>query len=87
MLAEKKTATNIGVGIGIVLQIAGRVLAQQSESMQVVGVLLSLVGLVAFVWGCINYAQGKGYSGALGILGLLSCLGLVILVVLPDKNK
>ena len=39
-----------------------------------------------FTWGCINYAQGKGYPGALGLLGLLSCIGLIILVCLPDRN-
>jgi hypothetical protein len=88
MLAEKKTNTNIGVGIGILLQIAGRVLQMQNDdTMNLVGMLVILVGAVFFIWGCINYAQGKGYSGALGLLGLLSCLGLVILVVLPDKHK
>lgn len=87
MLAEKKTATNIGVGIGLVLQIVGNVLQKQGESMMIIGLVVALAGTVAFIWGCVNYAQGKGYSGALGLLGLLSCLGLLVLVVIPDKAK
>ncbi len=87
MLPEKKNATNIGIGVGIVLQIVGQVLSNQGGSMVMVGGLLSLVGLVVFIWGCFNYAQGKGYPAVLGLLGLLSCIGLIILVVLPDKNK
>lgn len=87
MLPERKTNTNIGVGLGFVLQIVGQVLAGQGGSMATIGLVVSLIGAVAFIWGCINYAIGKGYSGALGLLGLLSCLGLLILVIMPDKNK
>lgn len=87
MLPEKKTNTNIGVGVGILLQIIGRVMMMQGDSMATIGLLVSLVGTGAFIWGCINYAQGKGYPWALGLLGLLSCLGLIVLVVIPDKNK
>ena len=86
MLSEKKTATNIGVGIGIVLQIIGRVLMNQQGGLAIVGLVLALVGAGAFIWGCVNYAQGKGYHPALGLLGLLRCLGLIVLVVLPDKH-
>lgn len=87
MLAEKKTATNIGVGVGILLQILGNVVKNQGGSMEMVGWAVILLGAAAFIWGCVNYAQGKGHSGALGLLGLLSCLGLLILIVLPDKHK
>jgi hypothetical protein len=81
MLAQHKTNTNIGVGLGIVLQIAGRTM--QSPF----GLLLLLAGAVAFIWGCSEYAKGKGYSGWFGLLGLLSILGLIILAVMPDKHK
>ncbi|MDW8243089.1 MAG: hypothetical protein RMJ88_07740 [Thermogemmata sp.] len=88
MLPEKKVATNIGVGIGILLQIIGRVLmTQQSEVTWLVGISIVITGLVFFIWGCVNYSQGKGYPGILGLLGLLSILGLLILVLLPDKHK
>lgn len=87
MLPEKKTNTNIGVGVGILLQIVGRVMMMQGDSMATLGLLVTLAGSAAFIWGCINYAQGKGYHWALGLLGLLSCIGLIVLVVIPDKNK
>ena len=80
MLAEKKTNTNIGIGAGLLLQFVG-------SAMDTVGVLLILAGAAVFIWGCINYAQGKGHSGWLGLLGLLSLLGLIILVILPDQHK
>jgi hypothetical protein len=90
MLPDKKTKTNIGVGIGIILQILGRVLAAaggRDSGGEIIGLILLLVGLGFFVWGCLNYSEGKGYSKWLGLLGLLSCIGLVILVLLPDKHK
>jgi TRAP-type C4-dicarboxylate transport system permease small subunit len=86
MLPEKKTNTNIGIGVGIILQIAGNVLSR-SDSMGLVGVLIAFVGLGFFIWGCMNYAMGKGHSKWLGLLGLLSCLGLIVLIILPDHHK
>ena len=56
-------------------------------NLAMVGAIIALVGAVFFIWGCMNYAVGKGYSKFLGLLGLLSCIGLVVLVLLPDKNK
>lgn len=85
MLAEKKRDTNIGVGVGILLQLIGRVMQFQGASG--LGFVLVLAGLAVFVWGCVSYCQGKGYPGWLGLLGLLSIIGLLILVFLPDRNK
>ena len=87
MLAEYKTKTNIGAGLGIVLQIAGRVLAAQSDALALHGFALSLVGLVVFIYGCFCYAKGKGHSPWWGLLGLLSIIGLIILVFLPDRHR
>ena len=87
MLQENKTNTNIGVGIGIILQIAGRVLIYAMPNLALLGLGICLVGLIFFIWGCMNYAEGKGYSKWLGLLGLLSCIGLIVLVILPDNNK
>ncbi len=87
MLAEKKRDTNIGVGIGFVLQLAGNILQAQGGAMVTVGLMLLLVGLVIFVWGCMSYCEGKGHSKWLGLLGLLSIVGLLILVFLPDRHK
>ena len=87
MLPDKKTKTNIGVGVGIILQIAGQVLASTSEAGAILGLVVVLVGAVFFIWGCMNYANGKGHSKWLGLLGLLSCIGLIILIFLPDHHK
>ncbi|MBN1204384.1 MAG: hypothetical protein JXB05_05625 [Myxococcaceae bacterium] len=81
MLAKYKQDTNIGVGAGIALHLTGSLIGGM------LGSVLVLAGSVAFIWGCINYAKGKGYPGVVGLLGLLSCIGLIILVVLPDKYK
>jgi uncharacterized membrane protein len=82
MLPENKTKTNIGVGLGILLQILGRFVVGG-----LLGLILILVGLVLFIWGCMNYAVGKGHSKWFGLLGLLSCIGLIILIFLPDHHK
>ena len=87
MLAEYKSKTNIGIAIGLILEIVGNVIRMQMPNLALIGAIIALVGAVFFIWGCMNYAVGKGYSKFLGLLGLLSCIGLVVLVLLPDKNK
>jgi len=84
MLEKKKKNTNIGIGVGILLQIISRVLAQD---IGIIAPILGVVGVVCFIWGCFNYAAGKGHSKWLGLLGLLSIIGLIILVILPDRCK
>ena len=87
MLPDNKTKTNIGVGLGFLLQILGRFLYMSSAGGSILGLILMLVGLVLFIWGCMNYAVGKGHSKWFGLLGLLSCIGLIILIFLPDHHK
>ena len=89
MIQEYKNKTNIGVGLGILGHIAGSILTRQSDNplILILGLLFLIAGLVLFIWGCWNYAKGKGYHGAWGLLGLLSCIGLIILVFFPDKHK
>jgi len=87
MLPDNKTKTNIGVGLGFLLEILGRFLYMSSTAGSIFGLILMLVGVVLFIWGCMNYAVGKGHSKWLGLLGLLSCIGLIILVFLPDHHK
>lgn len=86
MLAQYKTKTNIGVGLGLVIQFAGRMLMDE-HSTAAIGVLLVFGGFLAFIWGCAQYAKGKGYTGWLGLFGILSIIGLIVLVILPDKHK
>ena len=49
------------------------------------GIALILLSIPLFVWGCMNYAESKGYHKEGGLIGLLGIIGLIILVVLPDK--
>jgi hypothetical protein len=85
VLPEPKRNTNIGVGLGIVLQIVGRILS--NDGMNGIGFIAILAGFVLFIWGCGQYAKGKGYSPWFGLLGLLSILGLIVLVFFKDKHK
>jgi drug/metabolite transporter (DMT)-like permease len=88
MLKEFKRRTNTGVGFGWIIMLIGSVQARsQSSGASVLGLCLLLVGAVLFVWGCVQYAKGKGQSGYWGALGLLWLLGLVALFFLPDRNK
>lgn len=83
MIAEYRQRTNLGVGLGIVLHLAGGYMISHG---MVMGSLVALVGSILFIWGCCNYAMGKGYAWPVGLLGLLSCIGLLVLIVLPDKS-
>jgi nicotinamide riboside transporter PnuC len=87
MLPANKKKTNLGVGLGIGVQIVGRIMqATGSTATATLGVLLVLAGLAIFIWGCAMYMQGKGYHPAWGLLGLLSVIGLIILAVLRDRH-
>ena len=87
MLQQYKKQTNIGVGIGFLLSVAGRVLEKQQPSLGILslGLLVLSAGLV--VWGCSGYAKGKGYSGYWGALGVFSLIGFIILALFPDRNN
>lgn len=87
MRSEYKTKTNIGVGIGILFQVAGRVLISVDSELAPLAMIFILLGAIFFIWGCMNYAKGKGHSKWMGLLGFLSCLGLLILIALPDHYK
>jgi hypothetical protein len=84
MLPEKKTKANIGVGIGVVIQLAGLKLFGPADIRTILAILLSLP---VFIWGCMNYAEGKGQSKWVGLVGLAGIVGLVVLIVLPDEHK
>lgn len=87
MREEYRRNTNIGVGLGFVLQLIARlVLMPQGGALAMLGILVAVLGTISFIWGCWNYALSKGYPGYVGLLGLLSCIGLIILVLLPDKS-
>jgi hypothetical protein len=81
---EYRTRANLGVGIGLLLQLAGLYLADGAPGM--VGWLLIVISLPALVWGCMNYAEGKGYPKLIGALGIAGMLGLIVLIVLPNQR-
>jgi len=90
MLAEYKRKANIGVGIGLVLQIMGNILIGPKEavgSAPLVGLIALMAGPVFFIWGCMSYSKGKGHHSAWGLLGLLSIIGLIVLALFRDKHK
>ena len=83
MQAEYKNRTNVGVVVGILLHIVAGMMISHAP---LLAGLLALAGSVFFIWGCCNYAMGKGHSWAIGLLGALSCIGLIILIVLPNRS-
>jgi hypothetical protein len=85
MLKEQKRNTNIGVGVAILLQIGARVL--MNNGLSSLGYMVAVAAGVIFLWGCGQYAKGKGYSSWFGLFGLLYLLGLVVLVFFPDRHK
>lgn len=81
IIKKHKTNTNIGVGVGLLISAIGGNMNSDF------GGILALIGYGMFIWGCIEYAEYKGYTWKMGLLGLLSVIGLIIMVCLPNKNK
>ncbi len=75
----------IGITIGIVLPIAGGILSATYDPL--IGKLIVLLGTGLMLWGCYYLVKNKGYHWALCLLGLLGCFGLLILLIIPNKNK
>jgi len=86
MPLQQKTKANTGVGIGFVLQLAGLFLSGAGQVGALIGLLLILASLPVFIWGCLNYAEGKGHSKWVGLVGIAGILGLIVLMVLPDQH-
>ena len=80
MIAEKQTKANIGVGIGLALNVVAVILLrQQDRALFIIGLVTAFLSLVPWIWGCWNYAEGKGQPGAFGFFGLLGLIGLIVL--------
>ena len=86
-VAQKRANANTGVRIGVIMQVFGFYALQTDDNGFIPGILLILLSLPPFIWGCMNYAAAKGYTKEVGLLGLLSIIGLNILVLLPDKLR
>jgi hypothetical protein len=84
VIAEKKSSANKGLGAGLLLGFIGGAI---SASAPEIGLLVSFAAIGAWLWGCSQYAEAKGYHAAFGLFGLATILGLIVLAVLPDKHK
>jgi hypothetical protein len=68
------------VGRGLFLSWAG-------QDRALIGLLFVLTSLPVFIWGCLNYAAGKGYSKWVDLVGVAGIIGLIVLMVLPDQHE
>ena len=84
------TRANLGIAVGLVMTIGGRLwyrsLDDGDDGLLTLALIVGVAGTVAFVYGCVNYALAKGRAGWWGLLGLLSVLGLIVLWLLPDRS-
>jgi len=88
MLSQYKRNTNIGVGLGILVFPIGKwLMYSQTPIVVLLGLLVWLAGVSLLVWGCGQYAKGKGYSPYWGLLGVLYIIGFVVLFFFPNRNK
>ncbi len=87
MAPEYKTRANIGVGIGIILQLAGFLAFRAGVGGPQVVPLLFLLSVPVLAWGCMSYAAGKGRSKWLGLVGVLGIFGLAVLTAIPDQHE
>lgn len=51
------------------------------------GIMPYLVATLVITYGCLHYAELKGYPKALGLLGLSNLFGLGILILLPSRQR
>lgn len=82
-----KRNTNLGVGIGSIFQLLSLFLYASGRKNEVVGATCFTVGTLLLIWGCIHYAQGKGYGRSTGCIGVAGLLGLMVLMALPSRNR
>ena len=87
MSPEKTSRTNIGVGIGVILQLTAVLVSRIGAGPPLVVPLLLLVSVPVFAWGCMNYAEGKGRSKWLGLVGVAGIIGLAVLTIFPEQHE
>src|SRR5262245_55219449 len=66
---------------GIILQIAGNVMARPGSSSIGAGIAVLLVGTVLLIVGLAYYAKAKGRSEVWCLMGFLSLIGLIVLAM------
>ncbi len=87
MLPGYARKSNIGISLGLAMHVLGLVAGVAGVPRPDLTIaILAVVGVVFFIYGCIAYMEGKGYSWSYGLLGLLGLIGLVILVCKRDRH-
>ena len=80
------TQSSLSLVAGIMISLISSVASQQREFVPV-AVLVGLVGWALIIWGTVNYARWKGYSGWFGLFGYLLVVGLGVLACFPNRRK
>ena len=83
MISSEKMSSNIGIAVSIAILVSTSLIPMDRD----VASAIRGLGAIFFLFACASYARAKGYSGGLGLIALLPIIGLIILVLLPDKNK
>ncbi len=78
---------NLGVGLGITVQLAAGILWMMGEPDSLVPPLMAIASLPLMVWGCMSFAEDKGYSKWMGEFGAAGVIGLVVFFVLPSRGQ
>jgi len=81
-------SSNICIALSFFLVICLNAISKDpSPSNMIISAVIAFLTVSIFVWGCVNFARWKGYSGWLGIAGYLLIPGLFILYFLPNKRS
>ncbi len=87
MILRSKVRAALSIGPGITLQFCGAILEPSKPEWSLALNITTLIGWAIYTWGCFYLITGKGYSKWLTPLAILSLPGLIILLLLPDRNR
>jgi hypothetical protein len=86
MIKRYQHGAALGIGIGICLMASGGSTARMGPEWVSPGLAIGLMGWAFLLFGCVAFAQAKGYSPWFGLFGLLMLLGPVILFFFADRH-
>jgi Ca2+/Na+ antiporter len=72
---------------GIILQLSGRIMANEIPKNENLGAVYIFVGTVLLLVGLLYYAKAKGRHPAWCLMAFLSFIGLIVLACLKDKSE
>jgi hypothetical protein len=78
--------SNLFAGLALIMQIVGVILLRSRGNADL-GLVLVLVAIIPWAWGCAAYAKNKGYHEAVGLVGVFGLIGLIVLVCLPYNDR